>query len=210
VSDWTWDAPFAVPAMIVADASGRLYAAFDGLATAVDPSSHAIAWERHGPSAVLASLGSGVLALQGDGLVALAADGAERWRRPIPPGEHVFPAGVAYDAARGRVYVERSSGAAPGVTALDAATGAQLWRTTTADRARLLSVGRGGRVYLAIDRPGHLAVRGVRLTGATAWQRNARRRISDALELRNGTIAVSVDKRFGGPEATSLTLLDPR
>jgi outer membrane protein assembly factor BamB len=158
---------------------------------------------------VLAALRSGVLAREADRLVALRADGGVRWTRPVAGGGFVQAHHVAYDERRDRLYIGRD-GPHPGVTALDATTGAQLWRTSTRDRARLLSAGARGPVYVAIDTPGATAVRAIRLSGATRWQRRTGRPVTGAAELADGTVAVSAgsgDPALGGG---ILTLLDPR
>lgn len=218
---YRWTPEFSVPPIVVRDAAGRIYTAFGpgtdaatgvaqgGRLIAVDPATHAILWGRAGPGQVLTALGSGVLAARGQGIVAFGPDGAERWSRPVPAvGGGVAPSTTVYDAARGRVYVGRSGS---GVTALVATTGAQVWRTRPSDRARLLSVGRGGRVYLAIDPPGRRAVRAVRLTdGRTVWQRRTSLPVRGALELADGTVAVSAGNLFAPTTADRLTRLDPR
>lgn len=216
----TWLDEFDVPPVVARDGAGLAYAAFErptdratgtelpGRLLAVDPVTRAVAWGRTGPSAVLTALRSGVLVSEGR-LVALRADGSVLWTRPIAAGQAVSAMDVAYDARRERVYVGRR-GRHPGVTALDAATGAQLWRTTTRDRARLLSAGARGPVYVAVDTPGATAVRAVRLSGATRWQRGTGRLVTGAVELANGTVAVSAGSGFPAPGTGVLTVLDPR
>ncbi len=213
--------------MTVRDAAGVVYAAFitptpireprgasvPGILVAMDPVARRILWVVEGPATALTGLTSGVLVEQDGGLAAYRPDGTVAWRRAIPAGEVVTPRTVVHDPARGRLYVGRlrpSPGAGgQGVTALDPATGAQRWRTVPGDRARLLSVGRGGRVYLAIGRPDRLAVRAVRAAdGAAVWQRGTRLRAQSARELVNGTVAVSAGDPLGRPGV--LTLLDPR
>jgi outer membrane protein assembly factor BamB len=114
------------------------------------------------------------------------------------------------DGGRGRIYLGRSGAGAPGVTAIDARTGAQLWRTRPGDRARLLSVGRGGRVYVAVDATGRRAVRGLRLaTGATAWERRTSLPVRGARELAGGRVAASAGQQFGPTTSDRLTVLVP-
>jgi len=221
-----WRDEFDVPPMTVRDGAGVVYAAFvapteratgrrllhSGLLMAVDPTTHAILWTRVGPTQVLTGLGSGVLVNEAGGISAIGADGGVRWSRGLSARQRVVPAQAVYDAARGRVYIGRISGAdPPGVTALVASTGAQVWRTTPRDRASLLSVGRGGRVYLAIDSPGRRAARGVRLAdGRTVWELRTNLPVLGARELVNGTVAVSAGTPYAPSRADRLTLLDPR
>ena len=217
----SWLDESGVPPVVARDLAGLAYAAFErptdlatgtvpaGRLVAVDPATRTIAWSRTGPSAVLTALRSGVLASEGAGLVALRADGSVLWTRPIAAGQTVSAADVAYDARRDRVYVGRR-GRHPGVTALDGATGAQLWRTATRDRARLLSAGARGHVYVAVDTPGATAIRAIRLSGARRWQRRTGRLVTGAAELANGTVAVSAGSGFPAPGTGILTILDPR
>jgi outer membrane protein assembly factor BamB len=220
VPGYSWAAELDVAPVLVRDAAGLAYTAFDGptdrstgspvpgLLVAVDPVARAVVWTRPGPDGVLAALRSGVLAREADRLVALRADGGVRWTRPVAGG-FVQADQVAYDERRDRLYIGRK-GPHPGVTALEATTGAQLWRTSTRDRARLLSAGARGPVYVAIDTPGATAVRAIRLSGATRWQRRTGRPVTGAAELADGTVAVSAgsgDPALGGG---ILTLLDPR
>lgn len=224
VSDaaWLWQDDFDVPPITVRDRTGVVYAAFalpvdratrstaPGLLVAVDPVAATILWTRVGPSQVLTALGAGVLVAEGAGITAIGPGGATLWSRPLAAGQRVAPADVAFDALRSRIYIGRSGGV-PGVTALRAANGSQVWRTRLVDRARLLSVGRGGRVYIAVDRAGRPAVRGLRLRdGATVWQRRTRARALSAAELVNGTVALSIGERFGRSSQDRLTLIDPR
>ena len=115
------------------------------------------------------------------------------------------------DAARDHVYIGPRVGDVPVVRALGASTGATLWRTRTSDRARVMSVGRGGRVYLAVDAPGRRAARGVRLaSGSTVWEHRTSLPVLGVRELVNGTVAVSAGNRFAGTSGGRMTLLDPR
>ncbi len=221
-SDPGWGWAGDVPPMAARDAAGIVYVAFadparasggepaPGLLMAVDPSARAVLWTRLGPTEVLTGLDEGVLVSENGGITAVGPDGVARWARPLAAGQRVRPAEVVNDAPRGRVYVGRTGGARPGVTALDAATGAQAWRTRPADRARLLSVGRGGRVYVAVDRPGLRAVRAMRIAGGVAWERRTRIPALSARELADGTVAVSAGARYGHGSDDRLTLLDPR
>ena len=218
---FSWLDEFNVPPVVARDAAGLAYAAFErpvevatgtqlpGRLIAVNPRAPAIVWGRTGPRTVLTALGSGALTIDGGRLAAVRADGSVRWTRPIPAGQLVDASTVAYDARRDRVYVGRLRGA-PGVTALDAATGTQLWRTSTRDRARLLSAGARGPVYVAVDRPGATAIRAIRLTGATKWQRGTGRLVLGAAELANGTVAVSAGSGPFNSAGGLLTVLDPR
>jgi outer membrane protein assembly factor BamB len=217
----SWLDEFDVPPVVGRDDAGRAYAAFGrptelttgivlaGRLVALDPAAQVVVWDRTGPGGVLTALRSGVLASEGAGLVALRADGGVTWTRPIAAGQTVSAADVAYDARRDRVYLGRR-GRHPGVTALDGATGAQLWRTTTRDRARLLSAGARGPVYVAVDTPGATGIRAVRLSGAVKWQRRTGRLVTGAAELANGTVAVSAGSGFPAPGAGILSVLDPR
>ncbi|MGE3140639.1 MAG: PQQ-binding-like beta-propeller repeat protein, partial [Thermoleophilia bacterium] len=226
VPGWLWSDDFNVPPMTVRDRAGIVYTAFDrprpegappgtaasGLLVAVDPVARRILWTIEGPSQALTGLTSGVLVAEPGGVAAYRADGTVAWRRVVPEGQRVVPTSVVHDPARGRVYLGRVAvtlRSEVGVTAVSAATGARAWRTRPSDRARLLSVGRGGRVYVAIDRAGHRSVRGLRLANATtAWERRTSLPVQSARELLNGTVAVSAGGQYGGPGR--LTLLDPR
>ncbi len=228
------------PPMTVRDRRGLVYTSFlfnagntserprpgdTGLLTAIDPGTRQILWTKQGPGAVLTGLATGVLVGETDwsdtyarpGVVAYRRDGSLLWRRDLPQGEMVSPATVAYDARRGRVYLGRvgyGPGARPGVgvgvTALDVHTGAEVWSTTLADEARLLSIGPGGRVYVSVG-TGSMTLRALRLRdGSTAWERRGRQYVSSAVELRNGTVAVSLGGPIGSPALHRLTLLRPR
>jgi outer membrane protein assembly factor BamB len=216
-----WTDDFDVPVMTVADGGGLVYAAFDlpveagtgttrpGLLMAVDRATHAIRWTRIGPAEVLAALAPGVLVREGAGVAAYAPDGTLRWTRPVPAGQRTTPRDTGVDAVRGHVHLGRRGGQ-PGVTALDIATGAQVWETRPSDRARLLSVGRGGRVYVAIDAAGRRAVRALRFrTGATAWERRTRLPVRGARELASGRVAVSAGNEFAPMGSDRLTVLVP-
>lgn len=218
---WFWY-PGDVPAMVVRDAGGVIYAAFalpveigtqrrlDGLLIAMDPVARTILWEREGPAEVLAALPSGVLAAEAGGVTAYGADGAVRWHRAVAARERVRPRDTIVDAARGRLYLGRTGSTAPGVTAIDLTTGAQVWKTRPSDAARLLSVGRSGRVYVAMDGRGRRAVRGLRsATGATAWQLRTGLPVNDALELGGGRVAVSAGTVFAPTSANRLTVVVP-
>lgn len=225
---WNWYPDFGVPAMAVADASGRIYAGYafpvevgtrrqiPGLLMALDPATRTILWTREGPPEVLAALPSGVLVAEGGAsfgtggaVAAYAADGTVLWRRGVPAGQGVAPSTTLLDARRGRIYLGRVV-STPGVTAIDLATGAQAWKTRPSDRARLLSVGGGGRVYVAIDAKARQGVRGLRLaTGATAWQLRTGLPVRDALELKNGRVAVSAGRQYAPTTADRLTVLAP-
>lgn len=201
---------------LVRDDAGRLYAGLSDLVDlsgfgaaparviAVDPASSSFAWSVLGPTAALLGLDSGVLARTPTGLVSLGGDGATRWTRGIA-GERQVDA-VGLDRRRGLIYlnvwVPFARRVPPVGLVLDAATGRTAWRTANRDRARFLSLGARGRSYVAIDRPGHLAVRALDAAGRTLWERRTPTTVSSARELADGTVAVSA--------GTSLTLLDPR
>ena len=192
---FSWLDEFNVPPVVGRDDAGLVYAAFErpteratgatlpGRLIAVSPVTRTILWGRTGPSTVLTAMGSGVLTVDQGRLAAYRADGSVLWTRPIPAGQLVTASTVAYDGRRGRVYIGRLRGA-PGVTALDAATGTQLWRTPTRERARLLSAGARGPVYVAVNTPGATAVRAVRLSGATKWRRGTGRLVLGAAGAR--------------------------
>ena len=221
---YRWMPALDEPPVVGRDGAGLIYAAFGqgtdvatgatqpGRLIAVDPVTRAILWSRTGQFEVLTALGTGMLAARAAGLVALGPDGSVLWSRPLPVAQTVAPVGTVYDAARDRLYIRRSGGGSPGVTALVAGTGAQVWRTRPSDRARLLSVGPGGRVYLAIDAPARRAVRAVRFAdGRVVWQRRTRLPVRGARELANGMVAVSAGANpFSTTPADRLTLLDPR
>ena len=223
---YVWRDEFDVPPMTVRDGGGLLYAAFvapteratgrrlfqSGLLMAVDPTTQTILWTRVGPTQVLTGLGSGVLVNEAGGISAIGADGGVLWSRGLSDRQRAVPAQTVYDAARGRVYISRIIGhEPPGVTALVASTGAQVWRTRPADRASLLSVGRGGRVYLAIDAPGRRGARAVRFAdGRTVWEWRTSLPVLGARELVNGSVAVSAGTPYSPSRADRLTLLDAR
>jgi hypothetical protein len=227
VPGWFWSDDFNVPPMTVRDGAGVVYTAFayprresapltwvpSGLLVAVDPVARRILWTAEGPLQAVVGLPSGVLAAEPGGIAAYRGDGSVAWRRAVPEGQYLAPASVVHDVDRGRLYLGRlgiEERSPRGVTAVLAATGAQLWRTRPADRARLLSVGRGGRVYLAIDRARAVAARAVRGSdGVPVWERRTRLPVQGGRELVNGTVAISAGDRSGiGPGV--LTLLDPR
>jgi hypothetical protein len=217
---WAWAPEFEVPSMAVRDDAGLVYAAFPfarapgtqdpvDLLMAADPASRTIRWRRIGPEQALAALPSGVLAAGDGDVTAVGPDGGVLWRRGVAAGQRLTPRDTIVDARRGRAYLGRVD-ARPGVTAVDLATGAQLWKTRPSDRARLLSVGRGGRVYVAIDAPSRQGVRGLRLaTGATAWRLRTGLPVRDALELAGGRVAVSAGRQYAPTTADRLTVLIP-
>ncbi len=150
---------------------------------------------------------SGVLVAEGGDILSIGPDGADRWSRALA----TTPDQTVVDAARDHVYIGPRVGDVPVVRALRASSGATLWRTRTSDRARVMSVGRGGRVYLAVDAPGRRAARGVRLaSGSTVWEHRTSLPVLGVRELVNGTVAVSAGNRFAGTSGGRMTLLDPR
>lgn len=202
---------------LVRDDGGRLYAGlidltnpggFSGAApsriTAIDPATSAIAWSVLGPTEAMLGLESGVLARTATGLVALGGDGSTRWTRGLAEDRHVDAVGLdrRNHLIHLNVSVPLERRVPPVGLVLDAATGRTVWRTANRDRARFLSLGARGRSYVAIDRPGQLAVRALDAAGRTLWERRTSSAAFSARELADGTVAVS----FG----TSLTLLDPR
>lgn len=222
--EYEWYGEYDVPPVVVEDGSGRLYAAFrmprevtsgayvPGLLIAVDPRSGSILWTRVGPVGALVGLAYGVFAERAGGVIAIGGAGEDLWTRAVPLSQRVTPASVALDSGRDRLYLGRVYSGHAGVTAINARTGAQIWRTRPRDRARLLSVGSSGRVYVAIDHAGQTAVRALRIAdGATAWQRRTNVAVLGALELRDRTVAVSAaSTRFSGGSGGRLTILDPR
>ncbi len=221
VPGWSWYPENDVPPNVVRDAGGLVYAAFrdpteiatgrraEGLLAALDPAAGGIRWTREGPVEVLAALEDGVLVQEGQAVAAISAGGAVRWTRPIPARQFVTARDTAVDGRRGRIYLGRR-GVTPGITAIDAATGAAIWRTPPGDFARLLSVGRSGRVYAAIDRRGRQGVRGLRLaSGGVAWERRTGLPAYDALELADGDVAVSAGVRYGPTTRDPLTVRVP-
>ncbi len=227
VPGYIWVNPFSLAPATAVDGDGIVYVAFagrhpiptgtsgvqvrPGLLVAVDPVARRIVWTAVGPLDVLAGLGSGVLVRTDEGFAAYRGDGTVAWRQSLPPGEVVVGAAI-HDPVRGRVYVGRSRESGDtrrGVTAFDAATGRQLWRTAPVLDATLMSVGRGGRVYLAIERPDKTSVRAVRgADGGAVWQRRTALPVWSVQELLNGTVAVSMVGPPGG--RGRLTVLDPR
>ncbi len=217
-NDYIWQDGFDVPPMTVRDGAGLVYAAFDspqsttagnvpGLLVAVNPATRAVVWTRVGPHQVLAGFTSGVLVTEGDRIVSIGPDGTDRWARRL----RATPDQTVTDPPRDRVYVGPSGSGAPVVTAMSAATGAVAWRTRPADRARLMSVGRGGRVYVADGATGRLAARGMRFaSGATVWRRSTDLPVLGVRELVNGTVAISAGNRYAGAFSGRMTIVDPR
>ena len=218
-STFVWQDEFDVPPMTVRDGAGTVYAAFDsprsvvvgpvpGLLMTVDPVNHSVVRTRIGPRQVLAGFPSGVLVAEGDRIVSIGPDGVDRWSRTLSTS----PEQVAIDPARDRVYIGPRLGSNPVVvSALTASTGATVWRTRGGDRARLMSVGPGGRVYLAVDATGRRAARGVRFTtGATVWEHRTSQPVLGVRELVNGTVAISAGARFAGTSGGRMAIIDPR
>ena len=74
-----------------------------------------------------------------------------------------------------------------------------------------MSVGRGGRVYLAVDAPGRRAARGVRLaSGSTVWQHRTGQPVLGVRELVNGTVAISAGSGYAGSSGGRMAIIDPR
>lgn len=216
---YLWQDEFNVAQMTVRDGAGLIYAAFagprdvvvggalPGVLLIVDPVARAIIGTRAGPTQALAGFPSGVLVAEGGRIVALGPDGSERWSRPFS----TRPSQVLVDPAHDRVYVGPALGGVPVVRALSLSTGVTAWRTATADRARLMSVGRGGQVYLVIDAAGRRAARGVRLAdGSTAWQHRTGQPVLGARELVNGTVAISAGSAYAGSSGGRMAIIDPR
>ncbi len=219
---WSWFPEDNVPPMAVADGTGRVYTVFLGAADAItreytnvfaafDPATRTIAWTNEDAFQVLAGLPSGVLAEAGNRVVAYAADGTPRWTAFALAGTRATPMNTMVDNVRGRVYLSRAGSDGVNVFALDLATGAELWRTAPSDRARLLSVGRGGRVYVAVDATARQGIRALRFRdGTTAWQRRTRLPVRGALQLPDGRVAVSAGNQYAPTGSDRLTVLDPR
>ncbi len=217
---FVWQDDFDVPPMAVRDGAGLVYTAFDsprsvvvgpvpGLLMTVDPVNRSVVRTRIGPRQVLAGLTSGVLVTEGDRIVAIGPDGADRWSRTLSTS----PEQTIVDPARDRVYIGRSIGGSGPVVvrALAASTGATVWRTRGGDRARLMSVGPGGRVYIAVNATGRRAARGVRFaTGATVWEHRTSLPVLGVRELVNGTVAISAGNRYAGTTGGRMVIIDPR
>jgi hypothetical protein len=209
------------PDLVVADAAGTAYSAHDvgpwdpatgsftpGALIVLDAATGALRWRMSGVFRPLAALEDGVLVDTRSELVALGADGLQRWSSPLFASDYTDPSHVLVDAPRHRVYVGTANRAAP-LTAFDSRTGAVLWRTDPLDRAGLLSVGRSGRVYVAVDRDGVGSLRAVGLDGSVRWELPTATAMAGAAELPDGTVALTtapVDHRPGA----LLSRIDPR
>ena len=220
--------------MVARDSAGTLYSALStgypptadgfgqqlpGRLFAVDPASQTRLWWQPGSYEVLTGLDDGVLAVRDKStLVAFSSSGLEVWSRPLAGwpvtvsdevygSEEARSPTVIFDRDRNRLYVGRFDGA-PGVMALAASTGALVWRSRPADRARLLSVGRSGRAYLAVNAPKRRGVRAVRIAGGAAWERRTAEPVRGARELADGTVAVSSGLEFGVKKYTPTTHWD--
>lgn len=162
----------------------------------------------------LAVLGASVIGETAAGLALYADDGTVRWAASLPA--NVFVSRVLVDEAHGRVYVSliRIIGGRRSevfeLVALDAATGAELWRSKPVERARPLSVGSNGLVYAGVDRSGRHALVAIGLDGKRRWQFDTTTRVEGARLLSDGTVVVSTSGLEVGDLAGLLWRVDPR
>jgi outer membrane protein assembly factor BamB len=207
---------------VVADGAGTAYAALGrgwvvstatevaGRLIALDIATGALRWRLDGPFRVLTGLPAGVLVA--DGARVSAVDGAVvRWS--LPEGARARQGDTIADPARGRVYLglaaDRVTPAE--VVAVDIASGAELWRTAAPDRARLLSVGPTGRVYVATERDGRPALRAIDPSGRGRWSSPVPNPVTGAAELARGRVALTVSRPPLGSFLVGATtlLIDP-
>jgi len=219
---WSISHDFLVPPLTLRDASGAVYTSLGAGSEpagtpvpqqmiALNETTGTLRWQVADARPV-ASFASGVLAQRsGVGLVRYAADGTVRWTNPAWSAQHVVRAYV--DEARGRVYISASRlDATHYVAALNAETGADLWRTRPTDRAAVLSVGSNGLVYVSINRSGRYALRAIGPEGRGRWQWDTTMPVAGAHGLIDGTVVASTgsDVRGFGGEAGLLWRLNPR
>jgi outer membrane protein assembly factor BamB len=210
---------FDVPPVVAMDDAGTVYTAY-GQGTvpstrqmararliAVDAATGVLRWRVQEGLSVAAALADGVLARAPEGLVALNADGTRRWTVAAPTGERFgFPRNVLVDRQRERVYVQIGSEHTARVMAIDARTGAVLWRTAPRDLARLLAVTNAGPVLVATQREGLPALRAIGPEGKGRWQLPTLTRVVDAAGLSDGTVALT---QGGRSRVGLLTRIDP-
>ena len=212
--------PDTVPPIAVTDLTGRAYAAFDnafdaasgrllpGLLLSARAGTGALAARVDGPREALAGLRAGVVVRDDDGLAALGRSGAEAWRRDLPDIGHVRPASVAFDAPRNALVVGIAGGS-PRVIALSASTGRPLFAPPARDRARLLSVGAGGGIYVAADASPRRGLVELSPAGRPVWRQPAAARVVAAGEIAHGRVALAVH-RAGAPRAGVVVVRAPR
>jgi outer membrane protein assembly factor BamB len=195
---------------VVRDQGGVVYASYVTLVdpntptgpasariVALDAATGAVRW-RQPDLGVRAALASGVVAGTRSETVAFAADGHELWRVPITGT-------VTSDPGLNRVYVDTGgfsfSPRTRRVVAMDGATGAVLWSTPLALKARLLSIDGLGRLLVSVRRNRVYGVAALGRTGNEAWRLDTATEVKGARELEGprvralipGTVAISLD-----------------
>ncbi|MDH3225864.1 MAG: PQQ-binding-like beta-propeller repeat protein [Thermoleophilia bacterium] len=199
-SEHLWTPEFGVPPTVVRDGAGISYVYFErgvkvGGGTsparliAVNPSG-TLSWRKIDGGEPLAALGGGVVVRTATGVAILNPDGNERWSRATTSPRSTR---AVADVQGGRVYLHDLRRQPTVLRALSAATGQQLWRTTT---AALASVSRRGRVYV-IDQSGpRNGIRAITRDGRLLWRFPTARRVYGAAELRDGRVAISTGGRY--------------
>lgn len=195
---WYWAEGLEAPPLIFADDAGAtVYTTFGGLGpmVALDTATGVERWRIDGATP-LAGLSTGVLAQSPTlGLTRFRPDGSVMWSLPARSFRgHT----ILVDPTRERIYASQRTfrGGPRFITALDALTGSELWRTKPVDRAGVLSIRRNGTVLAAIDRPGRTGLRAIGADGKGRWQFDTATRVSAALGMSNGTVALTTE---GGP-----------
>ena len=214
--NFSWLPESDAPPLVVRDGSGIVYTGF-GAGTdtttkaaaparmiAVDSATGAFRW-RQLDAEPLAALASGVVAKTAAGLTAYDGAGTVRWTSPVTGGAVADDVTSAAHTGPARVYATTKTG----VVALDAATGAEAWRTAVADDARLLSIAPSGRLYVAVDRAGRTGLRAISPAGAGVWQLDTATRVMGARELADGTVALTTEGSHNGM-GDLLLRVDPR
>ncbi|MDX6554044.1 MAG: PQQ-like domain [Miltoncostaeaceae bacterium] len=217
--DFTFFPDFGVPPLVAMDDASTVYTSY-GQGTipgghgqiasarliAVDAGTGALRWRVQESLSVVAALADGVLARAQEGLVAFNADGTRRWTVAPPAGGAGSLPGILVDRRHGRIYLQVGSRRTARAVALDARTGAVLWRTAPADLARLLSVTDAGLLLVATQRDGLPALRAIGPEGRGRWQFRTLTRVAGAAGLSDGTVALT---QGGGPGAGLLVRIDP-
>ena len=205
-----WDSGLEAPPRIVADQAGTAYTTLGatGPMVAIDTTTGVERWLVDGATP-LAGLSTGVLAHSETlGLTRYRADGTVMWNIP---GRSIQFHRVLVDVSRERIYASERRGLSvrSTITAWNATTGAELWRTATSDQAHALSIRTNGTLLAGIDRPNHTALRAIGADGRTRWQFDTASRVNAALGLSNGTVALTTEGTFLGQNGL-VWRIDPR
>lgn len=137
------------------------------------------------------------------GLLAYDWSGKELWRKPLPPPVVEFGTGASPVIADGKVILLADGDVGGVLLALDAATGAEVWRTDRSEFRRSFSTPfvwkHGSEEELVVA--GALWVRGYDLkTGKERWSSRGMARVSNASPIAaNGMLLVS-SWNVGGDE----------